>query len=82
MNNQQLIAYPQPSTVFSTDEVILDLFTSEPIPLTLNVDDFTNAAEADASYSKSFDIPGTKKNNKFFNNIYLMLPLVAHLILI
>ena len=70
MNNQQLIAYPQPSAVFSTDEVILDLFTSEPIPLTLNVDDFTNAAEADASYSKSFDIPGTKNNNKFFHNIY------------
>ena len=38
--------------------------------MTLNVDDFTNAAEADASYSKSFDIPGTKKNNNFFNSIY------------
>ena len=70
MNNQQLIAYPQFAGFFSSDEVILDLFTNEPIPLTLNVDDFTNAAEADASYSKSFDIPGTKKNNNFFNSIY------------
>tara|TARA_R110002110_G_scaffold165009_2_gene365309 strand:- start:1222 stop:3336 length:2115 start_codon:yes stop_codon:yes gene_type:complete len=70
MNNQQLIAYPQFGGFFSSDEVILDLFTNEPIPLTLNVDDFTNAAEADASYSKSFDIPGTKKNNNFFNSIY------------
>ena len=70
MNNQQLIAYPQYAGFFSSDEVILDLFTNEPIPLTLNVDDFTNAAEADASYSKSFDIPGTKKNNNFFNSIY------------
>tara|TARA_R110000737_G_scaffold162235_1_gene190113 strand:- start:866 stop:2956 length:2091 start_codon:yes stop_codon:yes gene_type:complete len=73
MNTQQLIAYPQGTTeplTYPTGEVILDLFKDEPIPLTLNVDDFTNVAEADASYSKSFDIPGTKKNNLFFNHIY------------
>lgn len=73
MNNQQLIAYPQDTTqpiTYPTGEVVLDLFKDEPIPLTLNVDDFTNVAEADASYSKSFEIPGTKNNNLFFNNIY------------
>tara|TARA_R110000822_G_scaffold2241_7_gene10807 strand:- start:8082 stop:10184 length:2103 start_codon:yes stop_codon:yes gene_type:complete len=73
MNSQQLIAYPQGTTeplTYPTGEVILDLFKDEPIPLTLNVDDFTNVAEADASYSKSFDIPGTKNNNLFFNHIY------------
>lgn len=73
MNNQQLIAYPQDTTepiTYPTGEVVLDLFKDEPIPLTLNVDDFTNVAEADASYSKSFEIPGTKNNNLFFNHIY------------
>ena len=73
MNNQQLIAYPQGTIIpitYPSEEVVLDLFENEPIPLTLNVDDFTNVAEADASYSKSFDIPGTKNNNLFFNNIY------------
>lgn len=73
MNNQQLIAYPQDTTqpiTYPTEEVVLDLFKDEPIPLTLNVDDFTNVAEADASYSKSFEIPGTKNNNLFFNHIY------------
>ena len=73
MNNQQLIAYPQSTTLpitFPSGEVVLDLFKDEPIPLVLNIDDFTNVAEADASYSKSFDIPGTKNNNIFFNNIF------------
>ena len=73
MNNQQLIAYPQDTTqpiTYPTGEVVLDLFKDEPIPLVLNIDDFTNVAEAEASYSKSFDIPGTKNNNLFFNNIY------------
>ena len=73
MNNQQLIAYPQSTTLpvsYPSGEVVLDLFKDEPIPLVLNVDDFTNVAEADASYSKSFDIPGTKNNNIFFNNIF------------
>ena len=73
MNNQQLIAYPQSTTIpvsFPSGEVVLDLFKDEPIPLVLNIDDFTNVAEADASYSKSFDIPGTKNNNIFFNNIF------------
>jgi len=70
---QKLIAYPQSTTLpltFPTGEYILDLFENEPIPLVLNIDDFTNVAEADASYSKSFDIPGTKNNNIFFNNIF------------
>ena len=73
MNIQQLIAYPQGTTepiTYPSGEVVLDLFKDEPIPLVLNVDDFTNVAEADASYSKSFEIPGTKNNNLFFNHIY------------
>tara|TARA_R110000744_G_scaffold271734_2_gene384771 strand:+ start:5296 stop:7422 length:2127 start_codon:yes stop_codon:yes gene_type:complete len=73
MNIQQLIAYPQGTTepiTYPSGEVVLDLFKDEPIPLVLNVDDFTNVAEVDASYSKSFEMPGTKNNNLFFNHIY------------
>lgn len=73
MNIQQLIAYPQGTTepiTYPTGEVVLDLFKDEPIPLVLNVDDFTNVAEADASYSKPMQLPGTKNNNLFFNHIY------------
>ena len=71
--NLQLIAYPQGTTEplsYPTGEVILDLYKDEPIPLVLNVDDFTNVAEKASSYSKSFEIPGTKINNLFFNHIY------------
>jgi len=69
----QLIAYPQGTTeplTYPTGEVILDLYKDEPIPLVLNADDFTNVAEKASSYSKSFEIPGTKTNNLFFNHIY------------
>ena len=71
--NLQLIAYPQGTTEplsYPTGEVVLDLYKDEPIPLVLNVDDFTNVAEKASSYSKTFEIPGTKNNNLFFNHIY------------
>jgi|TARA_R110002020_G_scaffold30039_5_gene94633 hypothetical protein len=51
-------------------QVICDLYEEENIPLTLNVDDFTNAIEKPQSYSKSFDLPGTKRNNKIFTHIF------------
>jgi hypothetical protein len=54
----------------STGEVIVDLYENEDIPLTLSVDDFTNAAEKVQSYSKAFNLPATKRNNKIFDNIF------------
>jgi len=51
-------------------QVVLDLYEDEDIPLSLSVDDFTNVAEKIQSYSKSFDIPATKRNNKIFSNIF------------
>jgi len=51
-------------------QVICDLYEEENIPLTLNVDDFKNAIEKPQSYSKSFDLPGTKRNNKIFTHIF------------
>ena len=51
-------------------EVLLDLYEDEDIPLTLSIDDFTKVAEKVQSYSKSFNIPETKRNKKTFNNIF------------
>ena len=48
----------------------LDLFGGETIPLTLNVDDLREVGNRNGGYSKDFDLPFTKVNNKFFNHIY------------
>jgi len=49
---------------------ILDLYEEETIPLTLSVDDFKDVAAKTQSYSKAFNLPATKKNNKIFGSIY------------
>ena len=51
-------------------QVIVDLYEEEEIPLTLSVDDFKNVAEKVQSYSKDFNLPATKRNNKIFDNIF------------
>ena len=51
-------------------QVIVDLYEDENIPLTLSIDDFTNVAEKVQSYSKAFKLPGTKRNNLIFDNIF------------
>ena len=73
--NRLLIAYPQSITAASpaslaTGEIVLDLYKDEVIPFEFKIDDFTNVAEKSSSNSKSFEIPGTKNNNLFFNHIY------------
>jgi len=54
----------------SDGQVIVDLFDEKQIPLTLSVDNFQNAAEKTQSYSKSFKLPGTDRNNKIFRNVF------------
>ena len=44
----------------------LDLFGGETIPLTLNVDDLREVGNRNGGYSKDFDLPFTKVNNKFY----------------
>ena len=61
-----LIADP----ILSDGQVILDLYEDEDLPLTLSVDNFKNAAEKVQSYSKAFNLPATKRNNKIFNQIF------------
>ena len=51
-------------------QVICDLYQEEDIPLTLSIDDFKNVAEQVKSYSKDFNLPATKRNNKIFNNMF------------
>ena len=61
---------PETFTNLESGEVICDLYEEEAIPLTLSIDDFKNAAEQVKSYSKDFDLPATKRNNKIFDNIF------------
>jgi hypothetical protein len=49
---------------------MLDLYEDESIPLTLSVDDFKDVATKTQSYSKAFNLPATKKNNKVFGSLY------------
>jgi len=51
-------------------QVICDLYEDEDIPLTLSVDDFKNVAEQVQSYSKAFNLPATKRNNRIFDQMY------------
>ena len=50
--------------------VICDLYEDEDLPLSLSVDDFKNAAEQVQSYSKAFNLPATKRNNKIFDQMF------------
>ena len=59
-------------------QVICDLYENEEIPLTLSVDDFKNVAEKIQSYSKDFNLPATKRNNKIFGNIFEITRTVAN----
>ena len=61
-----------PSAISNVEDgsVICDLYDNEAIPLSLSVDDFKNAAEKVQSYSKDFNLPATKRNNKIFSSIF------------
>jgi len=48
----------------------LDTFGNENISLTLQVDDVRDIESKHASYSKDFNLPATKNNNKFFEHYY------------
>ena len=64
-------AIPSRATnVLDNGQVICDLYEDEDLPLTLSVDDFKNVAEKVQSYSKAFNLPSTKRNNRIFNAIF------------
>jgi len=49
--------------------IFLDLYDTEPIKLTLSIEDITNA-DASSVFSKTFRVPATRDNNEFFENAY------------
>ena len=51
-------------------QVICDIYEEEDIPLTFSIDDFRDIASQVKSYSKNFDLPGTKRNNQIFENVF------------
>jgi len=57
-------------TDLADGQVICDLYEDEDIPLSLSIDDFKNVAEKTQSYSKDFNLPSTKRNNRIFTQIF------------
>ncbi len=51
-------------------ETEIDLFGDETISITLTVDDLKDFGNKNASFTKDFDLPATKNNNKFFEQVY------------
>ena len=51
------------------EQFFLDLYETEPIKLTLSIEDITTA-DATSTYSKAFKVPGTRKNAEFFKNAF------------
>lgn len=51
------------------EQFFLDLYETEPIKLTISIEDITNA-DATSVYSKAFKVPGTRKNAEFFKNVF------------
>ena len=63
----------QPTQIFTDlddGQVICDLYEDEDIPLSLSIDNFKNVAEKVQSYSKDFNLPATKRNNKIFTHLF------------
>ena len=52
------------------DWINLDTYGNENVALTFQVDDVRNIANKNASYSKDFNLPATKRNNRFFEHYY------------
>jgi hypothetical protein len=71
MSLMQSAIQPSGAIQFLGDgQVICDLYEDEDIPLSLSIDDFKNVAEKVQSYSKAFNLPGTKRNNQIFDNLF------------
>ena len=53
----------------SGQSVWIDLYETEPIKLTLSIEDITNA-DARSVFSRTFRVPNTGNNNKFFKHAF------------
>ena len=64
----QLKIYPNVQKLRS-QQLFLDLYDTEPIKLTLSIEDITNA-DATSVFSRTFKVPATRHNNEFFKNVF------------
>ena len=65
-----IVSQPLVSTYLVDGQVICDLYKDQSIPLNLSIDNFKNVDEKIASYSKSFMLPNTKRNNVIFSHYF------------
>lgn len=61
---------PEILTNITDGQVLVDLMDSDSIPVTLSVDNFKNVGEKPQSFSKAFNLPSTKNNNKIFSTLF------------
>ena len=64
----QLKCYDSPNKL---EQVFIDLYEDSPIKLNLSVEDITNA-EATSVFSRSFRVPNTATNAKYFKHAFLI----------
>ena len=64
----QLKVYPFEGAP-ETDAIFLDLYETQPIKLTLSIEDVTSA-DATSVFSRTFKVPATRDNNEFFQNAW------------
>lgn len=57
------------NSIAKTQQFFIDLYETEPIKLTLSIEDITNT-DATSTFSKTFKVPGTRKNAEFFKNSF------------
>ena len=62
----QLKVYDSPA---KETQYWIDLYETEPIKLTLSIEDITNA-DATSTFSRAFKVPGTRNNAEFFKNAF------------
>ena len=64
----QLKVYPNEGAN-NESAIFLDLYETQPIKLTLSIEDITNA-DATSVFSRTFKVPATRHNNEFFDNAF------------
>ena len=64
----QLKVYPTIDKV-RADQLFLDLYDTQPIKLTLSIEDITDA-DATSVFSRTFKVPATRHNNEFFKTAF------------
>ena len=58
------------SVVLTVEGVELDMFPEEDLNISYSIEDILNLEVRRSDFSKDFRMPGTAKNNNFFNQVY------------